>query len=1155
MSESIIRELSLGAGLVRSISIERDLYDKQALQNYLVTPAVVTALEQLGRALESNSPQRAWKVVGPYGSGKSALGVAAGQLLSGEQHFNLIAEALATQSKRVSAIFADSSRYPVALVGSRVSLGVALARSFLRVTESWSTNKATSHFIERLDLDDEAYNGVPLNAAVSLMVRDFADAAEVNGFQGIVVLVDELGKFVEHAALYPAEGDLMALQQLAESACGGGDSRISVVAFLHQHMSAYADGLGKALSDDWEKVASRFEEIPFDEPVERYVHFASHALGLSSKACKHPGLATKARALFGAAVERGLLKFQGTADHDLLSNAEQLYPLHPSVIAAMAIVAKRMGQSERSFHAFLSGDEPHALRDFSSRHDVDANTWYRLDNLWDHLACSHSLRFRERNAERRWAFAASCVAREIEGSLAAKVLKVIAMAELIEQSLRLPVSVGLVQHALDDVGPADVACAIDELVRKGVVQLRRGGEQVVTAVPELANIDALLEEAGREKEAVLVTRALETALSSRPVVAHRHYDRTGTLRTLAVLVGTVDTWPQVPRLSSEDAKPDGWLKLLIIGPSNREMKQATDRCKQELHPLELHACLQPHPAARIALAQYAVWLSVANQLRARQLDPWATQYVERQLASSREEVDEVISALLGAQLSDKGPRKFWHLGKEVPHNAAKNLSQLASWLFDEQFSLAPRVVNELINKDRPTSAIVLARQRMFDVLFSNDHTKPICGPNEFPPERLIHRTLLLDTGIWTDADGRWSLSAPKVLAHVNAVPVWEAIADFLSDGAGKTFAELLDKIAAPPLGVRNGPGGIWVAMYLMVNRSTCAVFERGTLVLELTAEHLQRMYKAPAQYEVKEIPASVENHAVLEDYRAALATVGCQVEGSLTALEVARATYRWVKKLPAYALHSGRVSKDTSLFRTQLERSRDHIDLLFRAVPQVHHECKSKHAFRLWLATVLGDLGASYRRLQEEVGSILSASFEIAGTLPRVRQQLQKECSSATTDLAEANLRAFVLRCADPTLSDERWLDSLASLIVHKPLDSWTDATLTQFEAVIIELCAQYKRWVRLVSHRARNPALGERYVSVTMTLPSGHESAVFVVADPVAKIKANEVLKDLERTSKGSHEQMLAILGQALLTLQSSRQPNGKDREDDGQKTGQAHP
>jgi len=256
-------------------------------------------------------------------------------------------------------------------------------------------------------------------------------------------------------------------------------------------------------------------------------------------------------------------------------------------------------------------------------------------------------------------------------------------------------------------------------------------------------------------------------------------------------------------------------------------------------------------------------------------------------------------------------------------------------------------------------------------------------------------------------------------------------------------------------------------------------------------------------------------------------------------------------KLPSYSQQSGRVSKDSALFRARLERSRDHIDLLFRAVPQLHRESKSKDAFRTWLSNVLIELGAAYKRLQDEVGSVLSMSFDIAGTLSRVRQQLQKECSSATTDVAEANLRSFVLRCADPTLSDDRWLDSIASLIVHKPLDTWTDATVTQFEGAVIELCAQYKRWVRLLSHRANHPAIGERYVSLTMTLPSGHESAVFVAADPVAKKMATEMLENLGRNSGGDRDRMFAVLGQALITLQATDPTNREKQEHDNQKTG----
>jgi hypothetical protein len=127
-----------------------------------------------------------------------------------------------------------------------------------------------------------------------------------------------------------------------------------------------------------------------------------------------------------------------------------------------------------------------------------------------------------------------------------------------------------------------------------------------------------------------------------------------------------------------------------------------------------------------------------------------------------------------------------------------------------------------------------------------------------------------------------------------------------------------------------------------------------------------------------------------------------------------------------------------------------------------------------------------------------------------------------------------VLRCADPTLTDERWLDSIASLVVHRPLDTWTDATLANFETAVADLCAQYKRWIRAMSQRARNPAIGERWVSLTMTLPGGQESAVFVVANDRAKLMANEMLAKLQASAGKDRDLMIATLGQALLQCQT---------------------
>ena len=63
----------------RSVNLDRDAGSPAALNGYIVTPAVRRALAQIADGLSQASGDRAWSLVGPYGSGKSAFGVFPGR--------------------------------------------------------------------------------------------------------------------------------------------------------------------------------------------------------------------------------------------------------------------------------------------------------------------------------------------------------------------------------------------------------------------------------------------------------------------------------------------------------------------------------------------------------------------------------------------------------------------------------------------------------------------------------------------------------------------------------------------------------------------------------------------------------------------------------------------------------------------------------------------------------------------------------------------------------------------------------------------------------------------------------------------------------------------------------------------------------------------
>lgn len=1143
MLKRIIDGLELNARHTRSISLNRDLHDDAAISSYLPTPNAVQALKQIGTAFSERRSQRAWKVVGPYGSGKSALAIVLAQLLAGRDSHPAASELVREVSVSVADLFASSKRFALAIVGARLSIGLALGAEIHHALEDWPQGKAVNALKHHLS-EPGLYKGRPINAVAGELIREFASVARAQGFSGTLLLVDEVGKFVEHAAMHPEEGDLIALQQLAEEACRQADDSLAMVVLQHQHFASYAAGIGRALGEEWHKVASRFEEIPFDEPVERYVHFAAHALGTKPVLYRDPKVVDAARALFDTALEQSILRTPTSADRSLYRHPEKLYPLHPLTLASLAIISKRYGQSERSFHAFLNSSEPAGLRDFAQVTPAEGHPWYRLAQVFDYLASGHGLRFRDLAAERRWAFALTSIERQAKDAEALVALKTIAVLELVQTPLTLRITPELIAFAIGGLEVSETRAMLDRLVTQGLLICRHSRSEYAFAVSDAVNIEALFDQAAQVGDDELIVRGASHALGNRLVVANKHYDRRGTIRAMAIDVGTVTAWPHAGVASSDaDRQPDGWLRLILVTAGSQEEQKALDRASDEDDQLSLHCCLSLSAQGRAALAELAIWLVVQREVTAKHLDPWTSQYVDSRLHQAKEDVDALVFSALASSPGRPGP-VYWHQGDVVPGSESMNVGQVASWMFEKVFHSAPRIINELINKDRPASAIVLARQRLFDFLLAGTGAAPLFGDNEYPPERLIHSTLLRDTGIW-QADGNdWTIVEPKPAAHVDICTLWAEISLILTREEAPTFEQVLQALAAPPFGVRNGPASVWVTLYLIIHRSRCAVFERGTLVLEFTSEHLQRMHRNPHTFTLRELPQVQGGRNLLSDYGAVLASLGTAPSGEKTYLELARALYQWFARLPDFTQQTGRVSKDAALVRSALRKAQDPIQLLTSTLPKAHAQNKGVAPFQEWMSAALTDLGMSQRKLQDTAITELGQAFEMAGPLGKIRSQLQAECSGTATGLADARLKSFILRCTDLTLTDEKWLDSVASLLVQRPLDAWTDETIVHFAQAVTDISGHYRRWLRLVIQRKGAPRAVERFVSLTLTGSSGQEAAMVVAMTEQSTQLARNVLDLLAREIGTDHQTAAAALAQALQDLQVMHPPTTSNEE-----------
>ena len=91
---------------------------------------------------------------------------------------------------------------------------------------------------------------------------------------------------------------------MAELSTRSSREPLFTIGLLHQGFSAYADQLSQSAQKEWEKVAGRFEELLFDQPLDQITHLVGSALNTAEKHYP-PGAETRSKSAMRAAAGLG----------------------------------------------------------------------------------------------------------------------------------------------------------------------------------------------------------------------------------------------------------------------------------------------------------------------------------------------------------------------------------------------------------------------------------------------------------------------------------------------------------------------------------------------------------------------------------------------------------------------------------------------------------------------------------------------------------------------------------------------------------------------------------------------------------------------------------------------------------------------------------
>ena len=258
--------LSVRRQLTRSVNIERDRESLQFADYYVPTSRALRTVEQLTGVIRDGSRDRAWSLVGPYGSGKSSFALFLSHLLNHDEQLRQPSAQLLHRAAPDLAASFESQRLRflvVSVVGSPEALGLKLLRALLLEAESFFNARRGRNPRVLLEIEELIDSKTVSHSEVMLLLRQLNQDLQKAGLNGMLIIVDELGKFLEYEVRHYGANDIFLLQSIAEECGKQSEFNLLCTVLLHQSMERYAKGLSDTLRNEWGKVQGRFEEVPF----------------------------------------------------------------------------------------------------------------------------------------------------------------------------------------------------------------------------------------------------------------------------------------------------------------------------------------------------------------------------------------------------------------------------------------------------------------------------------------------------------------------------------------------------------------------------------------------------------------------------------------------------------------------------------------------------------------------------------------------------------------------------------------------------------------------------------------------------------------------------------------------------------------------------
>lgn len=1047
---SLSKHISVNTHYTRSVNLERDEDSAALIKSYIPTSRSLRTLARVSGTFNQESIPRSWSLIGPYGSGKSAFSIFLSHLLSAPDLATTKSafQVLRRADKQLPHVFTSATKnksgfLKILVTGAPEPMSERILASMVDAAEKfWQGRKGKKPAILK-KLRDALNTDLAVSDVLKL-IQEFQDQLKKTDCAGILIVIDELGKFLEYEARHYGANDIYLLQALAEHACKGQEVNLYLFALLHQSFEQYAKGLGENLKNEWSKVQGRFEEVPFLEASEQVLRVVSAAFDASFNKEQANAIHKKTLSIVKALDKTGALP--NALD---LEGAEKLfqdcYPLHPVSAILLPVLCQKVAQNERTLFSYLGSHEDFGFQQLIND-SINVGEFIYPHHVFDYFITNQSAVIGDHRTHRRWVEVITAIERIGDAkSEVLQLLKTIGLLNIIGAKGGFKASKPLLIACFKS--KAAFNNAIETLEKASVVTYRKFNTEY--RVWQGSDFD--LEDAVRAELDNLGKFSLADELAESkpllPVVARKYTIQNGALRYFTPVFIDAKNYSQIKNKSDEPRI----IFYLAAGQDDEAFFFKT--VAKRFSSIDVIAlCLSGNQLYE-ALAEVEALRRVQRNAHKLDTDPIAKREFEDRFTSAEKALDILLQDLINAPEKNK----WFSDSDEKTVVSKRGLQQIMSDVLSQAYSKAPMIHNELINRDRLSAQAVGARNKLLYMML-NKADSPDLGIEKFPPEKAIYRSLLLATGLHQkDSDGKWVFVAPskpnkssKTLTNANMYYVWSRIDAFMAstEAKPKSFIELNKELQAPPYGVKAGTLPVIFIAYYIVHQHEIALYEGATYRPYFTEEMLERFIKRPVEYEFQRFRIQGLKASVFSQYSQVLFNDAKE----RTLLELAKPLAAFMGKLPEYTQKTRRgLSDQANKVRTAFNLAKSPERLLFQELPKalgfttIQNSASEEDlsGFAEALTKALRELNQAHAVLIEREQSLLAQAFTLPAStsLVELRDSVRGMCIGLDQYTVDTQgVRALLTRLTNKSGDNKAWLENVLMFLGHKPTKSWQDA-------------------------------------------------------------------------------------------------------------------